>query len=83
MAQGQDINTECLSCGLNSYCMNWCGCSNYFSSGYYNRVTPFLCASEKVAIQTSFNVIKALENTGASTFVDHLAGFPIANSITT
>ncbi|MFN3396438.1 MAG: radical SAM protein [Thermodesulfovibrionales bacterium] len=43
MTPKQDINTECLSCGLKDYCMNWCGCSNYFSSGYYNRVSPFLC----------------------------------------
>jgi uncharacterized protein len=40
--------------------MNWCSCSNYFSSGYYNRVGPFLCASEKTAIRTAFNIRRTL-----------------------
>ncbi len=31
--------------------MNWCGCSNAFMTGYYNRVGPFLCASERAAIE--------------------------------
>ncbi|MCP5103938.1 MAG: radical SAM protein, partial [bacterium] len=47
-----EINDVCRDCGLNSYCMNWCGCSNYFAAGRYNRVGPFICASEKAAILT-------------------------------
>jgi uncharacterized protein len=80
MEDGQRLNDECLSCGISEYCMNWCGCSNYFSSGYYNRVGPFLCASEKASIQVSFDVFKSLEKTMGATFVDHLGGLPISNS---
>jgi uncharacterized protein len=80
VARGQSINAQCLSCGIRDYCMNWCGCSNYFSSGYYNRVSPFLCASEKAAIRTSFHVFQVLNKTIGATFADHLAGFPIVNS---
>lgn len=80
IAHGASINTECLSCGIKDYCMNWCGCSNYFSSGYYNRVGPFICASEKAAIQTSFHVFQVLDKAIGATFADHLGGFPIANS---
>lgn len=58
-APGMEINTECISCSLKDYCMNWCGCSNYFSSGYYNRVSPFLCLSEK---NCDFNCISYLPN---------------------
>ena len=53
-------DSDCIFCDLKNYCMNWCVCSNYFSSGYYNRVGPFLCASEKIAIQTALNVYRTL-----------------------
>ena len=79
-APGQRLNPECLSCGLSEYCMNWCGCSNYFSSGYYNRVGPFLCASERAAIETSFHVFETLEKKMGPTFVDHAGGLPFSNS---
>jgi len=40
--------------------MNWCGCSNYFSTGYYDRVSPFTCANEKAGITVALNVFKQL-----------------------
>lgn len=78
---GDSLNQECLDCGLKDYCMNWCGCSNYFSSGYYNRVSPFLCASERAAIQTAFNVFQVLEKDCGGCFFDHLGGVPLVNSL--
>ena len=80
MAPGKETNTECLSCSIRDYCMNWCGCSNYFSSGYYNRVGSFLCASERAAMQTAFNVFQTLEKELGPTFIDHVAGMPVINS---
>ncbi len=77
VAPAQEGNRECLSCGVRDYCMNWCGCSNYFSTGYYNRVGPFLCASERAAIQTAFSVFRTLERELGPTFIDHLTGTPI------
>jgi uncharacterized protein len=74
------INAECQSCGLKDYCMNWCGCSNYFSTGNYSRVGPFLCASEKTAIKTAFYVFQTLEEKLGSVFSDHLTGSPAMNS---
>ena len=56
-----NTNNECRDCGLVDYCMNWCGCSNFFSSAKYDSVGPFLCASEKAAISTGFEVFKTLE----------------------
>ncbi len=76
-----DINTECVSCGLKNYCMNWCGCSNFFSTGYYNRVSPFLCSSEKAAITAAFRAFKTLEKKLGTTFFEHLAGLAPINSI--
>jgi len=76
----QCLNDECLLCSINNYCMNWCGCSNYFSTGHYNRVSPFLCASEKAAIQVSFRIFQELEEKIGLVFMEHLAGAPIINS---
>ena len=73
-------NTECQNCTLNSYCTNWCGCSNYFQSGRYDRVGPFLCASERAAIATSFKVMQTLEQKIGTCFFDHFAGEPAVNS---
>jgi uncharacterized protein len=53
------VNPECLECGLNSYCMNWCGCTNYAMSGAYNKAAPFLCALEKAAISLAFEIIRS------------------------
>ncbi len=67
---------ECRTCGLSDYCMHWCGCSNYFSTGDYNRVGPFLCASERAAIETAARAFEELETKLGSTFIAHLAGSP-------
>ena len=74
------VNRECLTCGLRKYCMNSCGCSNYFGSGYYNRVSPFGCASEKASIRAALEVFKTLESSGVA-FYDHMGGAPAANSL--
>ncbi len=73
---GGEFNVECLECGIKDYCMNWCGCSNYFSSGYYNRVGTFLCASERAAVKTAYDVFQKLEKEPGNHFVEHLAGRP-------
>jgi len=76
-----DINTECMSCGIKNYCMNWCGCSNYFASGYYNRVNSFLCTSEKSAIQTAYHVFQQLEAKLGPTFYEHLGGQSVIHAV--
>ena len=69
-------NTECQKCSLREYCMNWCGCTNYFATGSYNRVNHFICASEKAAIQAALMVIEEAGKNGIS-FSEHLAGTPL------
>ena len=69
-------NSECRTCGISDYCMNWCGCSNYFSTGYYDRVGPFLCASERAAVEAALGAFRTLEKELGPTFVDHLDGRP-------
>lgn len=70
--QGQEANTECETCSLKDYCMNWCGCSNFMASGFYNRVSPFTCISEKASIEAAFKVFQTLEKAHGPTFYNHL-----------
>jgi uncharacterized protein len=74
------INMECQTCGLREYCMNWCGCTNYFSTGKYDAVGPFICASEKVAISIAFHVIQQMRENWQN-LSDHIAGTPLMNAI--
>ena len=71
---------ECRECTLRDYCMNWCGCSNYFATGSYDRAGPFLCASEKAAIQVAFRTVQELEKKMGPVFADHVAGGGQINS---
>lgn len=73
-------NTECAACGIRDYCMRWCGCSNYFSSGRYDRVGPFLCASERAAIAAAFRVFRAVERQPEPAFFEHASGRPQLDS---
>lgn len=72
--------TACQSCGLKDYCVNWCGCSNYFMTGVYDRVSPFLCLSERTLIELAARVFQTLEGELGPTFMDHLGGKGVANS---
>ena len=70
-------NSECLACGLKEYCVNWCGCSNSFATGCYDRVGPFVCASQKTAIKVAYEIIREMKDT--SVFCHHLEGMPLMN----
>lgn len=80
-ASDSEINHECTECSVKEYCMNWCGCSNFHSTGYYNRVSEFLCASEKAALNVSLRTFERLEKELGLAFTEHLAGKPILNSM--
>jgi uncharacterized protein len=68
--------SPCAACGIRPYCMNWCGCSNFLSTGRYDRMSPFLCASERAAVATAARVLERLELLRPGVFSDHLAGKP-------
>jgi len=71
-----NIDEECSDCGFADYCMNWCGCSNYFSTGKYQKPGLFLCASEKESIKIAFAIFTKLEDKLGPIFLEHLAGRP-------
>lgn len=75
-------NPQCTTCRLRDYCMTWCGCSNYFASGKYNRVSAFQCASEKATLATAAEVVRELEGVGDGTLLlHHAGGRPLLNSV--
>jgi uncharacterized protein len=79
-APREAINTPCMTCGISDYCVTWCGCSNYFMTGYYNRVNPFLCVSERTAIELAVSVFSQLESELGPVFADHMGGKGLAPS---
>jgi len=67
MRESGEINTECMTCGIRKYCMNWCGCTNFQSTGYYNRAGAFLCAEEKTLVKTAMYLFEALDGLAPET----------------
>jgi len=53
------VNGECATCGLAPFCMNWCGCSNYLMTSDYDRVGPFMCASERALCAVALRVFES------------------------
>ena len=60
IAQRGNATPECKVCALRHRCMNSCGCSNYAGSGYFNRVSPFLCNLEQTLILLADNLVEQL-----------------------
>jgi uncharacterized protein len=77
---GGPRNPECRGCSVKAYCMNWCGCSNVFMTGLYDRVGPFLCASERALIEVSLEVLDTLERKCGPVFIHHFSGMLKTNS---
>jgi len=70
--QRGNINPECVECRLAKYCMNWCGCTNYFMSGQTNIATPMLCAMERAMIAAAQRVFDSLVSSGNELFANHM-----------
>lgn len=75
-------SVECQLCGISDFCMNWCGCSNFLATGSYHHPSPFICASERLAIETAFEVLNSVEEENQLIFMNHYAGLPMVNSST-
>ncbi|MGC9781267.1 MAG: radical SAM protein [Candidatus Heimdallarchaeota archaeon] len=63
------VNIECKDCKLQKYCMNWCGCTNYYMTGKTNLTGPFMCANESAAIEAAKRVLVTLKDN--ELFVNH------------
>lgn len=80
-ASGDTSHKPCAECGLKPYCMHWCGCSNFFASGFYDRSSAFLCASERATIGCAIHIFQTLESELGDVFFDHVSGSPLMNSV--
>jgi uncharacterized protein len=60
---------KCLTCSLQKFCMNWCGCTNYYMTGQTDSAGPMLCESEKAAIQIAKEVLIDLKD--SDLFLNH------------
>jgi len=74
-----DGENPCLTCGIKQYCINWCGCSNFHATGYYNAVGAYLCAEEKSAIRNALHVMETLNAEMPNVFAAHAEGFTTYN----
>lgn len=81
VAAGGHVDAPCSTCAVSDYCVHWCGCSNYFMTGSYDRVGPFLCASERALLEIAAQVFRTLEAELGPTFTDHLGGKGVARSV--
>jgi uncharacterized protein len=62
----------CRICNLKKYCMNWCGCTNYYLTGKTDSAGPVMCAIEKAAIEAAEHVLVTLSELDNELFIDHL-----------
>lgn len=69
LAKRGNQNEECKKCLLQKYCMNWCGCTNYYMTNHTNLTGPMICESEKAAIQAANEVLITLKDN--ELFLDH------------
>lgn len=60
---------RCQSCKIQSYCMNWCGCTNYYTSGYTDTTGKLQCESEKALMKAAKHVLITLKDNDL--FLDH------------
>lgn len=65
-------NDTCRTCNLKRFCMNWCGCTNYYLTGNSDVAGPILCVMEKAAIKAAEYVLATLTNLDNELFIDHL-----------
>lgn len=60
IANRGNTTPACKLCELRQRCVNSCGCTNHASTGHINQVSPFLCCSERLAIDTADNLAEIL-----------------------
>lgn len=69
IANRGNITPACKLCELRHRCINSCGCTNHAASGHINQVSPFLCCSEKLMIETADSLAETLYNENNPAFL--------------
>jgi uncharacterized protein len=64
-------NDECTACSFKDFCVNWCGCTNWFMTGRTNYAGPVSCRLERATIKAAKVVFEELKRD--PTFHEYLA----------
>jgi uncharacterized protein len=70
LKQRGNRNEECQMCPMRNFCMNWCGCTNYYMTGQTDLASSMLCVSERATILAAKHVFLSLKENNL--FIDHL-----------
>jgi uncharacterized protein len=81
LKQSGNCDEKCITCTLRNYCMNWCGCTNYFLTGNMNLVGSMMCASEKAALIAAYHALLTLKDNDL--FLNHFLKYFDKRGITT
>ena len=68
-------NQSCRACPWQRYCMNWCGCTNYFMTGRTDLAGSALCAIERAAISAARQVTVSPTFATNQLLARHVAGY--------
>jgi len=71
IANRGNTTPACKLCELRARCLNSCGCTNHAASGFINQVSPFLCCSEKLFIETADALAEILYAEQNPHFLEH------------
>ncbi len=69
--QTENTNETCRTCSIQDYCMNWCGCTNYYMTGFTNKTSSMICHSERHALNGAKYIFESLQNN--PTFLEHIS----------
>jgi len=72
IARRATTNSACRDCAISSYCMNWCGCTNFKLTGHTDRTGPMMCISERAIIAAAHRVFNTLIHENNELFYSHL-----------
>jgi uncharacterized protein len=73
LKQRGNRNETCQTCPLRNFCMNWCGCTNYYMTGHTDLASSMLCVSERATILAAKHVFLSLKENDL--FIDHLMAY--------
>ena len=60
----------CAECAIRTRCRNWCGCMNVRTTGELSRVSPVLCAHERMVTPIADDIGNRLFKKRNRTFLD-------------
>jgi uncharacterized protein len=67
--ESKNGDSNCQKCDLLNRCNNNCSCLNWQSTGKISKITPFLCESERILIETADRLAEKLYKVRSNLFI--------------